>query len=195
MKKIITVSREFGAGGAEIGRKVAEKLDFIYLDKTLILQAAADENIAVAKVFKNDETTPDLSGFTQALFDFYNAPINEQVFYAQKKVILGYAEQGNCVIVGRNANNILSEFDEALHVFVRADTYWRVRRLKKEKMQAYSEEKIMSYLEKVDKKRHKYCSYYTNTEFGNSKYYDICLNTSKIAIDDCVKIICETAAI
>jgi cytidylate kinase len=191
MKKIITISREFGAGGAEIGKRVAQNLGYEYYDKGIILKAAAETNIDVAKVLKNDENVPLLSGFTQALFDFYSRPVNEQIFEAQKSIIRKVGEHGRCVIVGRNANQILNHFDDSFHVFIHADAYWRVQRLKQEKMQNVPEEKIMQQMEKVDKMRRKYCSYYTNTEFGNSRWYDLCINTAKIGIDRAVEIITE----
>ena len=193
MKKIITISREFGAGGGEIGKKVAEILGYEFYDKSIIIKAASEINMDVVNVLKNDEKAPILSSFTQALFDFYSTPINEQIFDAQKKVIRKYGEHGNCVIVGRNANSILSQFDDSLHVFIHADKYWRVQRLKNDQMKDQNESKITQELEKIDKMRQKYCSYYTKTEFGTSKYYDLCLNTSKISIDECVNIICNLA--
>lgn len=191
MNKIITISREFGAGGGEIGKRVAQALGYEYYDKGIILKAASETNLGISKVLKNDEKAPFLTGFTQTLFDFYDTPINEQIFEAQKSVIRRVAESGKCVIVGRNANRILSQFDDALHVFIHADKFWRVNRLKAEKMQDESEAKILQDLEKVDKMRRKYCSYYTKTEFGDSRYYDLSLNTSKISIDDCVKFIVD----
>ena len=109
MKKIITISREFGAGGSTIGKKVAEELGYEFYDKSIILQAASEKNIGILKVLKNDEEAPFLTGFTQSLFDFYSKPVNEQIFEAQKQVIRKLGEHGNCVIVGRNANQILQE--------------------------------------------------------------------------------------
>ncbi len=191
MNKIITISREFGAGGGEIGRRVAEELGYEFYDKSIILQAATEIDMDVAKVLEHDEKLPALSGFSQALFDFYSTPVNEQVFEAQKEVIREFGEHGRCVIVGRNANQILREFDNSLHVFIHANPYWRVERLKAEKMKDVPEYKIMQEMAKVDKMRRKYCSYYTNTEFGDSRYYDICLSTSKIGIDEAVKIIVD----
>lgn len=189
MNKIITISREFGAGGGEIGRRVAEELGYEHYDKSIILQTASEINMDVAKVLRHDEKVPALSGFTQALFDFYSRPVNEQIFEAQKEVIRKLGEHGHCVIVGRNANQILREFDNSLHVFIHADPYWRTERLKAEKMKDVPESRIMQEMEKVDRMRRKYCSYYTNTEFGDSRYYDLCLSTSKIGIDEAVRII------
>lgn len=191
MKKIITISREFGAGGSTIGKKVAEELGYEFYDKSIILQAASENNIGILKVLKNDEEAPFLTGFTQSLFDFYSKPVNEQIFEAQKQVIRKLGEHGNCVIVGRNANQILQEFDDSLHIFVHANLWWRVEYLKNNRMQGVPEEKILKDIEKVDRKRCKYCTYYTNTEFGDSRFYDLCLNSAKLGIDRCVETIVE----
>ena len=192
MKKIITISREFGAGGGEIGRRVADELGYDYCDKELILRAARDANIDITQMLSIDEKPPLVFGFTQSLFDMYNAPLDERVFGAQKEIIRKLGERGKCVIVGRNANSILQAFDNSLHVFIHADPYWRAARLK-EKMPDKSEKEILDYIKIVDKRRQKYCSHYTNTEFGASKYYDLCLSTSSLGIDKCVQIILDIA--
>ena len=193
MKKIITISREFGAGGGEIGRKVSDELGYDYCDKELILRAARDANIDINRMLSIDEKPPLVFGFTQSLFDMYNAPLDERVFNAQKEIIRRLGERGKCVIVGRNANSILQAFDNSLHVFVHADQYWRAARLKKEMMPDKTEKEILDDIKIVDKRRQKYCSHYTNTEFGASKYYDLCLSTSSLGIDKCVQIILDIA--
>lgn len=192
MKKIITISREFGAGGGEIGRKVARALKYEYYDKELILKAARESNIDVDSLLKWDEKVPINFGFSQSLFDFYNKPLSEKLFSAQHQVIKTVGEKGNCVIVGRNANTTLKEYDYALHVFVHADPYWRQERMKA-KMPDATEAKISEHIRTVDKMRRKYCTYYTNTEFGVADYYDISFNTSKLGIDACVEVICSLA--
>ena len=139
-----------------------------------------------------DEKVPLNFGFGQSLFDFYNKPLNERLFAAQKDAILKAGEKGNCVIVGRNANVILKEFDHSLHVFVAASQYFRLQNLKG-KMPDYSESKILEEMKSVDKARRKYCTYYTNTEFGHADYYDLTLKSSTLGIDTCVDIICNLA--
>lgn len=192
MKKIITISREFGAGGGEIGRKVAKALKYEYYDKEIILEAARESNVDVDSLLKWDEKVPMNFGFAQSLFDFYNKPLNEKLFDAQHQAIKAVAEKGNCVIVGRNANAILKEYDHALHLFVHADPYWRLMRMK-DKMPDATEAEIGEQIRVIDKMRRKYCTYYTNTEFGVADYYDISLNTSKLGIDLCAEIICSLA--
>ncbi|MBQ8596609.1 MAG: cytidylate kinase-like family protein [Lachnospiraceae bacterium] len=192
MRKVITISREFGAGGGEIGRAVASELGYEYYDKAIILRAAKEANIDVESVYRWDESVPVNFGFAQSLFDFYNKPLNEKLFDAQKAVIRQIGEKGNCVIVGRNANAILSEFDRCLHVFVCADAKWRKERA----LQIYpdmTKEQVADQLASIDKRRKKYCSYYTKTQFGVADYYDLCLRTSELGIEKCVKIICDLA--
>ncbi len=194
MKKIITISREFGAGGGEIGAKVSKALNWEYFHKELILKAAADSNIDVYRLLEWDEKVPLNFGFTQSLFDFYARPMSEQVFEAQKKVIIDIGSKGKCVITGRNANTILKEFDGCLNVFIHADFDWRLRRMK-EKMPEMTEDKIAAEINAIDKKRKKYCAFYTKTEFGHSDNYDICLDTSRLGIDECVRIITDVATL
>lgn len=192
MKKIITISREFGAGGSAVGTAVAERLHYQFYDKAIILRTAKESNIDIAQMNKWDERVPANFSFAQSLFDFYNKPLNEKLFEAQKEVIRRIGEHGNCVIVGRNANTILKEFDNTLHVFVHASPYWRIQNMKA-KMPDTSEAKISENLRSIDKARRKYCSYYTNTEFGEASYYDLSLNTGTLGIDRCIDIICELA--
>lgn len=192
MRKIITISREFGAGGGEIGRAVARELGYEYYDKAIILRAAKEANIDVESVYRWDESVPVNFGFAQSLFDFYNKPLNEKLFDAQKEVIRKIGEKGNCVIVGRNANSILSEFDRCLHVFVCADAKWRKERA----LQIYpdmTKDQVADQLASIDKRRKKYCAYYTKTKFGEADYYDLCIRTSELGIENCIKMICDLA--
>ncbi len=194
MKKIITISREFGAGGSAIGMEVAKRLGFEFYDKAIILRTAKESNIDVESILRWDEKVPKNFGFAQSLFDFYNRPLNEKLFDAQKDVIRRIGEKGKCVIVGRNANTILKEFDNCLHVFVHADPYWRMEHMK-EKMPDATEAKISEQIRVIDKARRKYCAYYTNTEFGVADYYDISLNSSSLGIETCIDTICNIASL
>jgi len=190
MKKIITISRESGAGGGSIGQLVAQKLNYEYYDKEIIMEAACHANVDMERMLRYDERVPHNFGFAQSLFNFYNRPLSERVFEAQKKVIRKIGEKGNCVIIGRNANSILREFDHTLHVFVHAPLYHRTRHMQ-ELMPEASEEEIMDEIQHVDRIRRKYCTYYTDTVFGMAQFYDVTLNTAKYGIEECADIICE----
>ena len=128
MKNIITISREFGAGGGSIGRAVADRLGFYYCDKDVIMHSAMESSkLDRSDFLKYDEKVPFSFGFGQSLFDFYNKPLDERLFNAQREAVRRVAEKGRCVIVGRNANIILQEFDRTLHVFVAASLRFRIR--------------------------------------------------------------------
>lgn len=193
MKKIITISREFGACGGTIGKAVADELGYYYFDKDLILHTALESGtLTPDEVRKFDEKVPHEFGFGQSLFDFYNKPLNEKLFAAQKEAIQKVAEKGNCVIVGRNANVILQEYEKSLHVFISATQYFRLQHMK-ERMPGYTDDQILEKMKSVDKTRKKYCTYYTNTAFGQADYYDLCLKSSTLGVDKCIEIICDAA--
>ena len=193
MKKIITISREFGAGGGQIGRAVANRLGYYYMDKDVIIRSAMESASLTAEDFRHyDEKVPHNFGLGQSLFDFYNKPLNEKLFEAQRDAIRKVGEKGKCVIVGRNANVVLKEFDHSLHVFIAASPYFRLQNLKSQ-MPGYSESQILDEMKAIDKARRKYCTYYTNTEFGKADYYDLMLKSSTLGIDNCVDIICRIA--
>ena len=193
MKNIITISRQFGAGGSTIGMEVADRLGFYYCDKDMIVRAALESGNLTAKELRYyDEKVPKEFGFGQSLFDFYNKPLDERLFEAQTQAIRKVAEKGNCVIVGRNANVVLQEFDRTLHVFLAATEHFRLNRMMG-KMPELSSDKVLEKLHSVDKTRKKYCKHYTGTEFGNADYYDLCLKTSTLGIEGCVDLICAAA--
>lgn len=192
MKKIITISREFGAGGGEICKKVSEKLNWDYYDKAIILNTAKESGIDVESILKMEERIPLNFGFGQSLFNFYTKPLNEQLYDAERNIIKKFAEKGNCIILGRNANSILKEFDNTLHVFVTAPKEFRLKRMKPQ-MPSESDEELIERINSIDKNRQKYCNYYTGKDFGNASMYDLCLNTAKIDIDTCVEMIVNIA--
>lgn len=193
MRKIITIGREFGAGGAEIGRKVAKQLGIEYYDKDIILKTAmAGSNLDPGQVRKWDERVPKNFGFAQSLFDFYNKPLEEELWKAQRDAIRELANKENCVIVGRNGDYILKEFDHCLNVFIHAGFEWRVKRMGG-LMDQVPADQVVNDVKAVDKARKKYCEYYTNRVYGDARNYDLTLNTEKLGIDKAVSIILAAA--
>lgn len=193
MKNIITISRQFGAGGSTIGQRVAKELGYYYCDKDMIVRAAIESgNLTPDEVRHYDEKVPGEFGLGESLFDFYNKPLDERLFKAQTEAIKSVAEKGNCVIVGRNANIVLQEYDRTLHVFISATEHFRMKWMQN-KLPEMSEEKLLEKIHSVDRIRNKYCKHYTDTEFGNAAYYDLCVKSSTLGIDRCVDLICQVA--
>ena len=189
MRKIITIGREFGAGGAEVGRKVAKELGLEYYDKDIILKTAmASRNLDPEQVRRWDERVPKNFGFAQSLFDFYNKPLEEEIWKAQRDAIRELANKESCVIVGRNGDYILKEFDHCLNVFIHAGFEWRVRRMTG-MMDQVPADQVVNDVRAVDRARKKYCEYYTTRVYGDARNYDLTLNTEKLGIDKAVQMI------
>lgn len=193
MKKIITIGRQFGAGGGEIGRRVAEALGIPYYDKDLILRTArSSANLTPAEVRRWDERVPADFGFAQSLFDFYSRPLGDRLWDAQVNAIREMADKQSCVIVGRNADYILREFDHCLRVFVHADFEWRAERMAP-KVVHDTPDQLRAHVRAVDKARRNYCTHYTGQYYGDAANYDLTLCTSKLGIDFAVAEVLKAA--
>lgn len=194
MRKIITISREFGAGGRSIGREVAKELGIAFYDRDLILKTAQETtDLTADEIRRFEEKTHINVGFTQSLFDYYSRPIDEKIWDAQRKAIRGIADRESCVIVGRNADYILREFDHLLRVFVYADRDWRINHLKTI-MQGSSQE-IEQKMNQADKARKNYCSKLTGRMYGDVHNYDLSVNTGKLGFDKAIELILNTVKV
>lgn len=194
MKKIITIGRQFGAGGGEIGRRVARELGIAFYDKDLILRTAkASAGLTPEEVRRWDERVPANFGFTQSLFDFYNRPLGDRIWEAQVAAIRQMADQESCVIVGRNADYILREFDHCLRVFFHADFEWRVERMRGMVPDVKTDEELRARIRAADKARRNYCVRYTGRPYGDVTSYDLTVNTGKLGLDEAFEQVMKAA--
>lgn len=192
-KKIITISREFGSGGRTIGHMVAEKLGIPFYDKELVNQVAVESGFAPKFVEEHGEHSPGNSLFSYA-FAPQGVPgvmnglsTADFLWNVQCSVILQLAERGSCVIVGRNADYILKDREDALHVFTHADTAFRADRIVR--LYGESEKSPETRLQEKDKRRRVNYQHYTGRTWGMSQNYDICLNTGVLGMEQCAEII------
>jgi cytidylate kinase len=189
-KKIITISREFGSGGRTIGRKVAEKLGIPFYDKELVDQIAVESGFAPKFVEEHGEHSPTGSFFSYA-FAPQGVPgimnglsTADFLWNIQCNVILQLADQGPCVIVGRNADYILKDREDALHVYVFADVPYRAERIVR--LYGESEKAPEQRLAEKDKRRRVNYQHYTGRTWGMAQNYDLCLDTGVLGEDNCV---------
>ncbi len=192
-KKIITISREFGSGGRTIGRMIAEKLAIPFYDKELVEQIALESGFAPNFVEEHGEHAPGKSIFSYA-FTHHSSPgvmnglsTADFLWNIQCGVILQLAEQGPCVIVGRNADYILKDRKDCLHAFIHADMDFRADRIVR--LYGESEKKPQTRLHEKDKRRQINYQHYTGRTWGAAQNYDICLNSSTLGIETCADII------
>ena len=195
MKQIITIGREFGAGGGELGRRLARELDIAYYDRDIILRTAkASAHLTPEQVRRWDERVPHEFGFTQSLFNFYSRPLSEELWNAQVKAIRELANKESCVIVGRNADYILKEYDHCLRVFVHADRSWRLLRIRKE-MPDVPLSVLESDMDTADRARRAYCEKMTGRTYGDSRNYDLTLCISSLGFEKAYQLLKEAAEI
>jgi len=196
-KTIITISREFGSGGRTIGHQVAEKLGYPYYDKELIKTVAEKTGFDPNYVEEYGEYSPGksllslLSSFTGAHGTMGGMSVYDFLYVVQRKAILEVAEQGPCVIVGRCADYILKDREDALHVFVHADEAFKAERIVR--LYGESEKKPEERLKEKDTKRAVNYKHFTDRNWGDCRNYDLSLNSGKLGIDRCVELIVQLA--
>ena len=194
-KKIITISREFGSGGRTIGRIIAQKLGIPFYDKELVDQIALESGFAPKLVKEKSEHSPSSSLFSYA-FASQGIPgvmnglsTADFLWNIQCSVIQQLAEKGPCVIVGRNADYILKDYPEALHVYTFADIPFRAERIVR--LYGESEKSPEARLQEKDKRRKVNYQHYTGRSWGQAQNYDVCLCSSTLGEKHCVDILLE----
>lgn len=195
MKRIITIGREFGAGGRDLGRRLAMELGIAFYDRDIILRTAkASAHLTPEQVRLWDERVPMEFGFTQSLFNFYSRSLSEELWNAQVRAIREIANKESCVIVGRNADYILKEYDHCLRVFIHADRSWRLLRVRKE-MPDTPLSVLESDMDTADRARRAYCEKMTGRAYGDSRNYDLTLCTSSLGMEKAYQLLKEAAEI
>ena len=194
-KKIITISREFGSGGRTIGRLIAEKLNIPFYDKELVDHIALESGFAPQFVEEHGEHAPGSSLFSYA-FAPQGVPgimnglsTADFLWNVQCNVILQLAEKGPCVIVGRNADYILKDREDVLHVYITANMEYRADRIVR--LYGTSEKSPMARIQEKDKRRRVNYQHYTGRTRGNAADYDLCLDSSVIGTEKCADIVVD----
>lgn len=187
---IITIGRQFGSAGREIGRKVAEELGVKLYDKEMLDRAAKESGIC-QELFETHDEKPSSSFLYSLVMDTYSMgfnsgafnemPLNHKVFLAQFDAIKKIADEGPCILVGRCADYALESYDNVMSIFVHADLDARIRRIAR--IYDLTDAKAKDMIIKTDKKRASYYNYFTNKKWADAANYDFCLNSSELGID------------
>ena len=191
-KQIITIGREFGSGGHEVGRRLAAELGLKLYDKELLKMVAQESNIC-EQVLEDYDEKPTGSLLYSIVMDVYPAvnyvgnTLQQQIHQAQYDTIRRIGEKGGCVIVGRAADYILRDNPRMTSVFIHADNKFRAQRIME--YEKISEEKALDMIAKADKKRAAFYNFQTEKKWGHVSSYNLSLDTSDIGIDGCVTVI------
>lgn len=194
---VITIGRQYGSGGREFGKKLADALGIAFYDNDLVEIAAKKSNISPEISKKADEKATNSllyslatgAGFHGMFNGYYEMPINDRVFIAQAETIKQLAHESSCVIVGRCANYVLREEDDInkLDLYIYADFEQRIERIKNtyNLTEAQAKDKII----KTEKKRKTYYNYYSNGNWGAASEYDLCINITPIGFDTAIEMV------
>lgn len=195
---IITIGRQYGSAGREIGELLAKTYDIPLYDKEMLKRAAKESGIC-EEIFETHDEKPTNSFLYSLVMDTYSLgyssngyadmPINHKVFLAQFDAIKKIADEGPCVLVGRCADYALEEYSNVVNVFIHADLDVRIRRIAR--LYDLTDAKAKDTILKTDKKRASYYNYYTNKEWGEAKSYDLCINSGKLGVEGAAKAIME----
>lgn len=195
---IITIGRQYGSNGKEIGKKIAEKLNIAFYDKELLKRAAKESGMC-EEVFHDFDEKPTNSFLYSLVMDPYAAfnfqagtmevPLNHKVFLAAFDTIKKIADNESCVIVGRCADYALEDYKNCLNVFIYSSMEERIKVISN-RMQV-KPEKAKDMIIKADKQRSSYYNYYTTKKWGATGSYDICINSDLLGIDGTVDLIID----
>ncbi len=183
--RIITISREYGSGGREIGQSLAARLGFSFYDKNVAELSAVQSGLSADFILKSEDDVPGSLSYRSYLAG-NNIPLPDRIFMAQSDVIRRLAVQGPCVIVGRCADYVLRDFPGCFHLFVHAPLEERVRRVMQRNgcTEAQAEELIRT----TDRNRAAYHDHYAQGRWGYASNYRFSIDSS-VGIDRTVDII------
>lgn len=193
---VITIGRQFGSGGKEIGQKLADRMNIPCYDKELLDKAAKDSGLC-KEIFESNDEKHNASFLYSLVMDTYSLgytssvysdmPLNQKVFLAQYDAIKKLAKEGSCVIVGRCADYALENYKGLLSVFIHSDMEKRIQRIMK--VRDLNAKKAKELIIKTDKQRSSYYNYYSSKQWGVASSYQICLDSGVLGIEDCVNLL------
>lgn len=195
---VITIGRQYGSGGREIGKKVSEILGIGYYDDELISLAAKSSGMNSDTLSDVDEKATNSLLYTLAIGGSlfggnaalaYEMPINDKLYIAQSDVIKDLAKKEACVIIGRCADYVLKDYPSVINLFIYAELDKRAHRVAQRR--EISEAKAKDIIIKTDKQRANYYNYYTSRKWGRIENYDLCIDSGRIGCDKAAEVIAE----
>ena len=191
-RDIITIGRQFGSGGHEVGRRLAAELGLTLYDKELLKMVAQESNIC-EQVLEDYDEKPTGSLLYSIVMDIYPSmnyvgnTLHQQIYQAQYDTIMKLGQKGGCVIVGRAADYILRDNPRLTSVFIHAKDDFRAQRIME--YEHISKDKALDMIAKADKKRASFYNFQTEKKWGQAASYNLTVDTSALGIDGCVTLI------
>ena len=194
MYHIITIERPYASGGSEIGEKLSEVLGYKLYDRNLIVEAAKNLDMPQIYISNLDETSSgsfifNLSKTARGNANENSLPMAEKLFAEEKRIIEKAADEGKCIFIGRAAGYILRDRKDCLHAFVHAEKKFRMQRAIERG--GINPAEAENTIKKIDKRRKSFYDSITEWRWGDPKFFEVCLDSSKLGIELCAKLLAE----
>ena len=189
---IITIGRQYGSGGREIGRKLALRLGIPFYDRELISRAAKKSGFSEDLFEQLDKRATNSLLYSLTMFgstDLNGMSLTDQLFLAQANIIREIADSGPAVLVGRCADHVLREYENRFDFFITGSVDDRLQRIQTHDDYELSGKSPRAALEKMDKQRSTYYNYYTGKVWGKSDHYDLCINAGRLGVENSIEVI------
>lgn len=200
--RIITISRQMGSGGREIGQKLAAELGIPFYDKELLARAAKQSGISQSAFEETDEKTTNSLLYSLSMGNYIMPNVHtdysrfltgDLLYIEQANAIRQIADEGPCVIVGRCADYVLREYSALVSVFIHADLDIRIKRIMKR--ESLTDDKAKNYVIKSDKKRANYYEFYSGKDWAAAESYRLCIDVGKLGTDKTIELIMKYSEI
>lgn len=175
---IITIGREYGSGGRNIGERLAEKLGIAFYDRKFLEMAAIETGYSEDDLAEQDEF------IDRRYFPYKTENLSEELFAIQSRIMIQKAKSESCVIVGRCSDIVLKDFANVVHVFIYANYEDRIRTIMERNK--LDEVKARKEMKKIEKMRKNYYQYYTDSLWGDRENKDLLINSSTTSIEQAV---------
>lgn len=188
--QIIVISREYGSGGSEIGKLLAEQLGIPYYDKNFVDSAVKSSGLSTDFLEEEEQKFISSLLFNLATGGYHragNKDAADQVYIAESNALREIAQQGSCVIVGRCADQILADEFDVFSVFVHADLALRVKRVVER--DGVASRRAEQTVRDRDRRRARHYEYYTDKDWGDNKNYHMSINSGRFGIEKSVQLI------
>lgn len=192
MKQIITIGRQYGSGGHEIGKKLAEKLGYAFYDKDILANAARKMNVCQAVLAESDESQTSSLLYSIVMRNSRSASFEEKLAQQERHYLRQQAQKGPCVIIGRCANHIFRDDPGLMSIFVSSPLEARVKRI----MERYhvSDEEARRRIHTTDKKRANYYNYHTDAKWSDINQYHLVIDRTLFGVDKTVDLLAQLIA-
>ncbi len=192
---VVSIGRQFGAGGRRVGQALAKELGIAYYDKELIMEAAKEFGFAPVFFEENDEKSASFAGNVLQWMESFvtngmgskNYLSQDTLFEMQSEVVRKVAEKHSCVIVGRCSDYVLRDYPNCVSVFLHSSDEDRIQRIRERS--GLTEEEAISKMRMQDKKRAAYYNFYSSKTWGESATYTLSIDVSSIGVEQTVQLI------